>query len=396
MLPSIPMIDDVLSSLSALPHRLSTTPSERRAAEYLREKLSRLSLEAEVEPLVAPTTFSWIYFLLYLGFLLAVAVGFYHPYVGFPVALLTAFLFIGEQTTLYTPLSNWVPQGLSHNVSARIPAAGKLANTLCLVAHYDTSKTALIFHPRGVKGLRSAFLVSLAMIALILAGTLALIFLPGLAAKIVKWALFVPAAYMGIMCLGMLERELRGVPVNGASDNATGVAIVIELARRIKEQGGLRGWEVIVLLTGSEEVGLAGMAHFLREKAELLDRPRTVFLNFDNVGGGRVNYVRAEGMLYHLGGDPVLLSIADELTRVDPRFRDVRSRVFDALTLDTLVPAARGYRVLTIMGLNEDGVPYPWHWFNDTLENVDRSVTRLAAEFGWELISRLVASTPSD
>jgi len=53
------------------------------------------------------------------------------------------------------------------------------------------------------------------------------------------------------------------------------------------------------------------------------------------------------------------------------------------------VPRARGYRVLSFMGLNSRGLPWPWHWHNDVLDNVDRSLVQLAAEFAWSLIQRL-------
>lgn len=383
------MINEILGSLSALPHRYSTSPNERRAAEYLKQKLTELSLEPELDPFVAPTTFSWIYFFLYLGFLLAVIVGAYHPVVAFLIALALVVLFVGEQTTRFSPLSKWVPQGLSHNVIARMPGPAQSAKTLVLCAHYDTSKTALIFHPKFTAGLRRAYLISLLMIALILVGGAARMFTTPQLSRIIGYVLWAPAGYMVFMCLGMLEREVRGKPVNGAADNASGVAIVMELTKRLQARGGLPDREVIVLLTGSEEVGLTGMSHFMAESGQDLDPRQTLFLNFDNVGGGRVTYTRGEGMLFHLASDSRLLAIADRLVKEDPRFKDVQTRVFDALTLDTLVPRARGFGVMTVMGLTDAGVAFPWHWFNDTLENLDHNVVNLAAEFGWEIINQL-------
>jgi hypothetical protein len=385
------MIDEVLSSLCALPHRYSTSPNEHRAAEYLRQKLSELGVEAHQDPFVAPTTFSWIYFILYLGFLLAVVSGPYNQVIGLLFAVGFAVLFYGEQTSKFSALSRWVPGGLSHNVTGRVPARGDGSRKLVLVAHYDTSKTSLMFHPSTVKNFRVSFMVSLVMIGLILAGSLARFFSPAAVDRVINWALIAPGAYMAISCLLMVEREVRGVPVNGAADNASGVAVVIELVKRIKEQGGLSGYEVIALLTGSEEVGLTGMAHFISGNGRDLDPETTVFLNFDNLGGGRLHFIRAEGMLWSLPADPELLKIAEETAKNDPRFSEVTGAEFRTLTLDSLVPASRGFRVLSLMGLNEHMVPTPWHWFDDTLENMDRDMPRLAADFGWEIINRLVS-----
>lgn len=381
------MIDEVLSSLCALPHRSSTTANERRAAEYLRQKLEDMHIDANFVPFVAPTTFSWVYFMLYLGFLLSVIAGVYHPLVAAALSIFFAVLFYGEQTTRFTPLSRWVPQGLSHNVVAKIPAKSKAINTMVISAHYDTSKTSLAFSPAMVKNLRASYLASLAMIVLIMAGGIGRVFAPPGIDRIINWALVIPGACMAVMCLFMIERELRGVPVNGAADNASGVAVAVELANRLQKEEGLAGWDVIVLLTGSEEVGMEGMAHFISENEKRLPRKSTVFLNFDNVGGGRLHLISSEGMLYPLSADPELLQTAQKIVKSDERFSEVGTKGFHALTLDSLVARARGYRVLSLMGLDQNGLPHPWHWFNDTLENLDREVTRTAAELGWKIIT---------
>jgi hypothetical protein len=384
------MIDEILTSLCALPHRYSTSGNEHRAAKYLTEKVAELDIEVERAPFVAPTTFSWIYLLIYLGFVIAAVAVHYHPLAALGVALLLAAVFVGEQTTRWTPLSRWVPQGLSHNVIGRLPAPGKAEAVMVLSAHYDTSKTAAAFHPRMVASLRRSYVISVIMIAAVVAGALAASLAPAGAARAIAWALAAPGLYLAVMGLLMLEREVRGVPVNGAADNASGVAVVMELAKRLVGAGGLAGWNVIILLTGAEEVGMAGMTRFLAEEGRGLDRRSTVFINFDNLGGGTVCYLTHEGMLRRLAADPELLRAAHAVAQ-EPAFTSVQARPFTALTLDTLVPHARGYRTLSIMGLNDANVPQPWHWFNDTLPNLDRGLVTLAADFAWELIHRVLA-----
>jgi hypothetical protein len=386
------MIDEILSSLCALPHRYSTSSNEHRAAKYLTEKLAELNIEAERVPFVAPTTFSWVYFLIYLAFVLAAADVHYHPIVAAILALIAAAVFIGEQTTRWTPLSRWVPQGLSHNVIGLIPPPDRPAATMVLSAHYDTSKTAAAFHPRMTASLRRSYVISLIMIAAVVAGALAASAAPPLAARVIAWVLAGPGAYLAVLGLLMLEREIRGVPVNGAADNASGVAVVMELAKRLQAEGGLPGWNVIILLTGSEEVGMAGMMRFIAGEDRVLDRRSTVFINFDNLGGGTLCFLTREGMLRRLPADPELLALAHDLRR-EPRFAAVSARDFTALTLDSLVPHARGYRTLSLMGLNDANVPHPWHWFNDTLPNLDRGLVALAADFAGELIHRVPAKS---
>lgn len=383
------MLDQILEGLTAFPHRSSTTPAEKRAADYLAAELEKLGFRVTQEPFTAPTTFSWIYFILYGGFALAITFHYFFPQFGFILAVVWTVLFVAEQMTWWSPISYLVPRGSSQNVLGRLaPETGE--NLLILVAHYDTSKTALAFSPGTVRYLRPLFLISLLMIVTTLLGTGSnlLDHQVSWSWRIWHYSLLLPLVYFVYAAALMVERELRGRPVPGAADNASGVAVVMDLASRLKEAGGIPGWRTWVLFTGCEEVGLAGMSAFLNAHGRELDKTKTVFLNFDNLGDGQLTYVTSEGMLKGLAADPELLRLAREISQREP-FEDVQGRPFHALTLDTLVPRARGFRVLSFMSLNEFGVPWPWHWHDDVLENVDREDLDRAVEFAWMLLHRL-------
>ena len=387
------MLDKILEGLTAFPHRSPTTQAEKKAAEYLQERLKELGLPAAGEPFTAATTFSWIYFILYFGFVVAIGVHYFFPLAGLLIAIIFTVLFVGEQLTYFSPLSRLVPRGKSQNVLARLePESAE--RRLILVAHYDTSKTALAFAPGAAKYLRPIFLASLVMIVTTLFGLGFHFVSAHVRGSALDYMLVLPALYFLYAAALMLEREVRGQPVQGAADNASGVAVAVELFRRIQAAGGLPGWSVWLLLTGAEEVGMAGMSAFLNVHGPELDKTRTIFLNFDNLGTGNLTYITGEGMLKQLPADPELLRLAEQISKEEP-FEDVRGRVYNILTLDTLVARARGYRALSFMGLNENGVPWPWHWHNDVLDNVDRELIQLAAEFAWTLIQRL-AQTPQD
>ncbi len=380
-------LDEVLGKLCKFPHRYSTTEGERDAARYLKGKLEEMGMSPEIEPFRAQKTFSSIYAIIYGGFLIAIIIHYLAPFFGLAIMLIMAVIFYGEQTCAFSPLSRIVPRGDSQNVLARIPAQARAQAQMILVAHYDTSKTSLAFAPGTVRFLRPLYMLSLFLIASAIVA-MALRLIPGLPGRLWFGAyLAFPAVYLFYMTMLMLERDIRGKFVNGAADNATGVAAVMELARWLKDRGGIEDRDVWILFTGCEEVGLAGMAEFLKRHSKDLDREKTVFINFDNLGGGELCYITSEGMLYRLWADPELISHAQALSNEDA-FQDVSGRDFNALTLDTLIPHSRGYRVIAFMGLNQYGVPYPWHWFNDTLENVDREVMYKAAAFGKALIQK--------
>ena len=91
----------------------------------------------------------------------------------------------------------------------------------------------------------------------------------------------------------LLEREWRGKDVPGASDNASGTAVALQLAAECAA-APLDHTEVDVLITSCEESGLLGSQAYARRHG--LRAAETTFLNFDTVGGDvPLTYILREG-----------------------------------------------------------------------------------------------------
>ena len=72
---------------------------------------------------------------------------------------------------------------------------------------------------------------------------------------------------------------------NGADDNASGVAAILELARRwAARPPAERPFDLYVVAFGAEEMGLLGSKHFVAALDEASRRRITAMLNFDMVG----------------------------------------------------------------------------------------------------------------
>lgn len=74
----------------------------------------------------------------------------------------------------------------------------------------------------------------------------------------------------------------EGEPFRGADDNASGVAVLLEVASRLAAQGPLRRTIVFAAFSGEEE-GTLGSIHYLKSPACPLDRT-VAMLNLDTVG----------------------------------------------------------------------------------------------------------------
>jgi membrane-associated protease RseP (regulator of RpoE activity) len=79
----------------------------------------------------------------------------------------------------------------------------------------------------------------------------------------------------------------------GADDNASGTAVVLELARAFAAAGGAARTLVFVLFSG-EEIGLLGSGHYVRHPVVPLDRT-VAMVNLDMVGRLRDGRVYAGG-----------------------------------------------------------------------------------------------------
>ncbi|HEX8053233.1 MAG TPA: M20/M25/M40 family metallo-hydrolase [Thermoleophilaceae bacterium] len=201
-------------------------------------------------------------------------------------------------------LRRLVPAGEGANAVARVPAAGESSRTLVLVAHHDTAHTGIGWRNPELIGIGTgdrlreltgrepepdvmdspATAPKLAFAA-VAAGSL-------LRARALRAA---GGASLAV-ALAMALDVARSPSVPGASDNATGVAAVLAMVERFAAEP-LPGTDVIAVLTGCEESGMGGMAHWLRGDGGRLDPSSTLVLGLDTLGAGEPIVARAEGSI---------------------------------------------------------------------------------------------------
>ncbi len=377
-------IRDRIEALCQWSHRGSTTENERQAAEHIRDEMAALGLEARLEHFVSHTSFSWVYIIIYGGFLAAGLIGWKHPFWGVMLCALMLAFFYGECTSKWKAAASILPKRPSQNVLG-ILKNGSARKKLIFVAHYDSSRSGLNFHPALVGSFRSSFVMSVVMKIILTQALIIRCF--GGGGSLLHVLLVVSTAYMLLPIVLLLHRELFGRYVQGAADNASGVATMLEVAEKLARKPP-KNFEVWFLATGCEEVNLVGMTSFMRSHQYEINHDTTYFMNFDNLGSGSLRYITGEGMLKVYPSSPEMVCIAERLAP-EERFKDVRPHVYRLATLDALVASSRGYKVLSLMGLDgSDGIPH-WHWTSDTLENVDFALAEKGAEFALGIVSTL-------
>ena len=349
--------------------RGSCTAAERDAALYAESYLAGLGFQTAQQAFRSLTTFSWLHICFFWWPMVAWVFG--NVWLGF----LGTVLFFLDLNTIPV-LSRLFPTGRSQNVIAKHSGQGV---KVVLVAHLDSSKAGLNFSPALVKGFRTSFL----LMAWSFISSPVLLGASRWLGGYWRIAALIPALYLAFASLTLIHREFWNKYTPGANDNASGVAAVLEAAARLKDYAGV---ELTVLLTGAEEAGTYGMARFLSLHGS--DYRDAYFINLDNIGSGRLHYMRGEGMFPVFKATPALIQACD---KVAARRSDlgVTPGVYTLLSTDAMPALVRGYKAVSFLAISEEGLLPNWHWPTDTADNVDVATVESAVEFVVELVRGL-------
>lgn len=363
-------------------YRPPTSEGERWASKYIQGVFAQLGLENQVEPFSSYRTFSYPYMILFalsiLGSLLA---GGGHGFLGFVLAGLAAAGFYLENTCRAV-VSKILPHEPSQNVVARIPAKAEPRRRVVVCAHYDTSRTGLSFHPRFVKGFRRSSVFTILSIL----GMPFFILLGGLFwSSLFSLLRVLATVWLAVGFFLLLHREVYGKNVYGANDNASGTGVLLAVAEDLAREP-LESTEVWIAATGCEEAGMVGMINFLdRHEVELRE---ALIVNLDNLGAGKLKYVTGEGMIRAWPSDPELLMLSAEVCRENPDLV-LGPHEYRTLPTDAYAALVKGFRAMSVMAFDDEGVLPNWHWETDLIENLEEKNLTEAQRFVLLLLKKI-------
>jgi len=365
----------VVEELAAY-ERPSASEGERRAAEWIAERLRTQGHEATVEVERAHGGFWWPLGLLNAGVTLAGLAALRRR--SRRGRLLTAALGAGAAAAIWDELGGgrlWfrraaLPHRDTFNVVAQAgdPDADE---TVVVVSHHDAAHSGLIFHPGIPKLIAERFPEMLERssqtLPIMFATWLGPVFV-SLGSLLGRKGLLRAGSFLAAATTVTMADIARSEVVPGANDNLSAVAVLLALARSLGErpQPGVR---VLLLSTGSEESFMEGMQGFMRRHRATLDPERTTVLCLECVGGPKLTLIEAEGMLrmrpYSVAGRARVADAA-QAAGID-LVRGLRT----VLATDALVALTRGYAAVTLASIDATKFPANYHWPSDAPENLD-------------------------
>ncbi len=357
--------------------RPSASPGERAAAEWIAGRLREEGADARIEVERANGTY-WVPLglLTSAGVLAAAAAGRgggrARRLAAAAVAGAAAAGVVEDASAGPHVLRRVLPHRDTFNVVAE---AGdpEASATLVFLAHHDAAHGGLVFNQDAVIALADRFPdwyarqnTSPQIIRLVAAGP-ALVALGALTGSKPVRRLGAALALLSTAALADIGAH-RVVP--GANDNATAVAVLVELARLLSERP-VTGVRVLLVSTGSEESFLEGMRGFLRRHTASLPRERTRFVCIETVGSPHLFVVEGEGMV-RMARYP--REMCDLLTDAAARAEVPLAPGLElGLATDALVALRAGYRVATLASMTDYRLPANYHSQADVAENVDFS-----------------------
>lgn len=216
--------------------RPATTDAEARAADYIEVFMRSRGLDVERQDFDAPRTASWTYIILNTLTIGGAVLTFWHPWVGFALAVVAAVVLWLELDTR-SVLSRIMPKGPSQNIIARhIPRQrrGEPLKRVILVAHYDTAKSSLAFGQRVTK--KDPATVDFTRWASVVTPVVILVGAMPFASGWKPWSTYaalVAAAGLLVPLVINVHRELFMHATDGANDNASGVAALLGILERV-------------------------------------------------------------------------------------------------------------------------------------------------------------------
>jgi hypothetical protein len=363
--------------------RGSTTPAEERAAEYVRDVLTGLGANPQVEAFTSSKS-GWLpYTLVTLLGLVGLVIYPLEPpltrWIGWVLATVAVVCGFLELNLIPNPVRWLLPKGRSQNVYGVIEPANGATQDLLLVGHLDTHRTPLTH--RSQAGLAFyELMVKLGFVSLLL---LSLLYLVG-AVSGWSWVWPVslaPGIFVAITFLVTAHVDFTDF-TPGASDNASGTGLALALAERAIRQP-LRRTRLWAVAVGCEEVGMYGsFAFYRRHGAELTDGH---VITLDNLGIAGPAWILHEGLNLQFYSHPDLVALAQRIADESPELGAFPQK-WDIAYTDSAPAIKAGLKTITLLGATpEKKLPY-WHVPEDTMDKLRPDVLAHTAEFAWRMV----------
>ena len=280
--------------------------------------------------------------------------------------------------------------GRRHRSENIIATNGRKPNdntpALLFVAHYDSKSQVLPIAVRAVAyGIAIVGLIVLTIVMVIevltvvwLPDSITLVWLP----NFIVWSV----AGTTTFCLVLLQINLTQNRSPGGFDNASGVGVMLEVARVVMARGEKK--PITFLAAGAEEYGMCGALRYVQKHADEYDQKNTYVINLDGLGvGNSVNVVTRYGIppvrtanvladLFQASGESLGIQVSERYLPI-------------GVGLDSIPIASHGFETVTLTAGDVGRVALKIHSKQDRCDLLNMESLQQAGELIVDVIERI-------
>jgi hypothetical protein len=383
---------EVIEALAPI-ERAAGSPGEKRAAEWIADRLTKAGAEANVD--VERFRGDWAGVIAGLsaagvasGILAGTRGG---RRAGIAGGLAAAGLIADDISNGRRPFRKLVrPERETWNVVADAgdPDGDR---TLVVLAHHDAAQTGAVFDPTFQEKLIDTFPGVVERLDTSLPLWWGVIAGPALAAAggiTGRRGVARTGAVMSALSAAAMADIQRSPTVPGANDNLTAVAVLVALAEALRDRP-IEGLRVQLVSVGAEETLQGGIYGYCERHLAGMDRERTFFLNVETVGGPSLALLEGEGCVvmedyFDRPWRDLIVRVADR--EGIPLRRGMRSRN----STDSVIPSRMGIPTACVVSIDRYKALSNYHRMSDTPENVIYPTVACATDLA-ELVARELA-----
>ena len=364
--------------------RLVGSAGEANTQDYIVQQFTALGLEVSREPFSFTKFPAEVLPRLLCGLFVPVVLSV--PWFGerFPIPVCLVCLLSLSIALLFTQwqkrLEGLYDVGRKHRSENIVATNGaKQADdtpVFLFVAHYDSKSQVLPIAVRAVAyGIAIVGLIVLTIVMVI--KVLTVVWLP----DFIVWGVTGTATF----CLVLLQINLTQNRSPGGFDNASGVGVMLEVARVVMARGEKK--PITFLAAGAEEYGMCGALRYVQKHADEYDPRNTYVINLDGLGvGNGVSIVKRYGIppvrtanvladLFQTSGESLGIQVSERYLPI-------------GVGLDSIPIASHGFETVTLTAGDVGRVALKIHSKQDRCDLLNMESLQQAGELIVDVIER--------
>ncbi len=369
--------------------RAPGSPGERSASRYVEREFKGMGLDPELQRFRTPVTTAWSELLVHFILIIGVIIFSLFSILAY-VLIFFGFVFFLLEEFGRSPFAWLQSFAKSENVVTRVSAREKASRKLVIVAHVDSPRSALYYQPELARFYRIFTIIDFICMAFLF-----MLFTFSFGGFILKmeasalnlfWKIgLIPLVVPLVALIALAQKAFAGKPIPGANDNASGVAVLLELARTYSRRHP-QNLELWLVATGAADAGGMGIKRLLSKNRRQLRG--SYYIVLDKVGSGLPVCFKKEGVIFPFRANRKLTSVVKEVFKVHPHYANgfKKNRLYRSESVQLL---SRGKKAITIGTCEKRGCPPNWRWRKDDLDNIDPRSMRLTLDLVRSMVDAL-------